>query len=77
MITYICTNYNQLSCPISHIRCTKNVCKHNMIELKINLILLLCVYLIEITIIGCMSPCSHNNIHNQLNYNFHYSLQLY
>ena len=46
-------------------------------------ILLICISIrqdwdIEITIIGsCMSPCIHNNLHDQLNYNFHYSLQLY
>ena len=31
MIQDTCTNYNQLSCPISHIRCTKKVWKPKMI----------------------------------------------
>ena len=34
MITYIRTNYSQLSCPISRIKCTKKVRKQNMMELN-------------------------------------------
>ena len=31
MITDTCTNYNELSCPISYIRCAKKVWKPKMI----------------------------------------------
>ena len=77
----MCNNYNSLSFLISHIRCTKKVWKPTMTQLKC--LFYFFVYLLHSTSILKLKLLDynymyiHNNLHDQLNYNFHYSLQLY
>ena len=77
----ICTNYNQLSCLISHIRCTKKVWKPKLTQLKYLFYffvhLLDSIRILHLQLLDYNYMYIHNNLHDQLNYNFHYSLQLY